>query len=289
MGFRHPFPVRRLGLLLLVLAAAACSGGDASDAPDSELLTKPAFSGRVASTIIKETDLKAEVRFGLIVFVEEAEGADWIRLDLEKQYEEYRRSPGRLGMIVDGVARDTEERMEAGIEDTPFEDVRADIFPILRPPFALRRLEEPARRPFLAGLSVVYGVQTNGQFTFITLEDVARWGRNVQELDQLALDNLARETREHEALLCEDELCGWASGDGYDATRMIVPQLRRDIVKEIGPAVYAVPREDVFVALPVRLAERIKARVQQDFAAAPNPISPEVFVERNGKLVTLEA
>jgi hypothetical protein len=70
---------------------------------------------------------------------------------------------------------------------------------------------------------------------------------------------------------------------------MIVPQLRRDIVEEIGPAVYAVPREDVFVALPVRLTERIKARVQQDFAAAPNPISPEVFVERNGKLVTLEA
>jgi hypothetical protein len=274
---------------MLVFAAAACSGGDAPDAPDSELLTKPAFSGRVASTIITETGLKAEVRFGLIVFVEEAEGSDWIRLDLQKQYGEYQRNPGRLGMIVAGVAQETQARMQAGIEDTPFEDVRADIFPILMPPFALRRLEEPARRPFLAGLSVVYGVQTNGQFTFITLEDVARWGRDVQDLDQLALDNLARETRENEALLCEDELCGWASGDGYDATRMIVPQLRRDIVEEIGPAVYAVPREDVFVALPVRLAERIKARVQQDFAAAPNPISPEVFVERSGKLVTLEA
>ena len=112
---------------------------------------------------------------------------------------------------------------------------------------------------------------------------------HVQDLDRLALDNLARETREHEALLCEDELCGWASGDGYDATRMIVPQLRRDIVEEIGAAVYAVPQEDVFVALPIRLADRIKARVQRDFAAAPNPISPEIFVERNGKLVTLEA
>jgi hypothetical protein len=281
--------VRRLALLPLVLAAAACAGGGESDDPGAELLTKPAFSGRVASTIITETGLKAEVRFGLIVFVEEAEGSDWIRLDLQKQYGEYQRNPGRLGMIVAGVAQETQARMQAGIEDTPFEDVRADIFPILKPPFALRRLEEPARRPFLAGLSVVYGVQTNGQFTFITLEDVARWGRDVQDLDQLALDNLARETRENEALLCEDELCGWASGDGYDATRMIVPQLRRDIVEEIGPAVYAVPREDVFVALPVRLTERIKARVQQDFAAAPNPISPEVFVERNGKLVTLEA
>jgi hypothetical protein len=281
--------VRRLALLLLVLAAAACAGGDSSDAPDSELFTKPAFSGRVASTIITETGLQAEVRFGLIVFVEEAEGSDWIRLDLQKQYEEYRRDPDRLGMIAAGVARDTQGRMEAGIEDKAFEDVRAEIFPVLKPPFALRRLLEPARRPFLAGLSVVYGVQTEDQFTFITQADVARWGRNVRELDRLALDNLARETREDEALLCEDELCGWASGDGYDATRMIVPQLRRDIVEEIGPAVYAVPREDVFVALPVRLADRIKARVERDFAAAPNPISPEIFVERNGELIPLEA
>jgi uncharacterized protein YtpQ (UPF0354 family) len=281
--------VRRFGLLLLVLAAAACSGEDASDAPDSELLTKPGFSGRVASTIITETGLKAEVRFGLIVFVEEAEGSDWIRLDLQKQYGEYRRNPERLGAIVDVVARDTQERMEAGIEEKAFEDVRAEIFPVLKPAFALRRLGQPARRPFVAGLSVVYGVQAEDQFTYITLDDLSRWGRDVRELDRLALENLARETREHEALLCEDELCGWASGDGYDATRMIVPQLRRDIVEEIGPAVYAVPREDVFVALPVRLADRIKVRVQRDFAAAPNPISPEIFVERNGTLVTLEA
>ena len=281
--------MRRLGLLVLVLATAACSGGDTNDAPDSELLAKPAFAGRVASTIITETDLQAEFRFGLIVLVEEAEGADWIRLDLQEEYDDYKRDPGRLGMIVAGVASETQERMAAGIEDMSFEDVRADIFPVLKPPFDLRRLTEPARRPFLAGLSVVYGVQTEDQFTFITEADVARWGRNVQELDGLALDNLARETREHDALLCEDELCGWASGDGYDATRMIVPQLRRDIVEEIGPAVYAVPREDVFVALPVRLSDRIKAQVQRDFAAAPNPISPEIFVERNGKLVTLEA
>lgn len=281
--------MRRLGLLLLVLVAAACAGGDPSDAPDSELLTKPAFSGRVASTIITETGLKAEVRFGLIVFVEEAEGSDWIRLDLEEQYAEYRRNPGRLGAIAGVVARDTQERMEAGIEDQAFEDVRAEIFPVLKPPFALRRLGQPARRPFLAGLSVVYGVQAEDQFTFITPADLSRWRRAVRELDRLALDNLARETREHEALLCEDELCGWASGDGYDATRMIVPQLRREIVEEIGPAAYAIPREDVFVALPLRLADRIKARVERDFAAAPNPISPEIFVERNGKLVTLEA
>ena len=45
--------------------------------------------------------------------------------------------------------------------------------------------------------------------------------------------------------------------DGYDATRMVVPGLRRQIVREYGgSAVYAVPMDDVFVALPLELVER---------------------------------
>jgi uncharacterized protein YtpQ (UPF0354 family) len=103
-------------------------------------------------------------------------------------------------------------------------------------------------------------------------------------------------TNEEEKLLCEpsggQELCGWASGDGYDATRMIVPGLRRQIVKEYGgPAAYAVPMENVFVALPLDLLERgdtaklFRTRVQQDFQTSEDPLSPETFVERDGELV----
>lgn len=288
MAFRHPSRVRRTGLLLLVVALTACSGGDsAPDGTGSELLTKPGFGTRVAASIVTETDLEAQFQFGLIVRVED--GGDWLRLDLEQPYARYRRDPQREDEIIAEVVRETRERLASGISGAPFEDVRADVLPVLKPRFAVRELTDPATRPFPAGLFVIYGVHAEGQFTLITPGDVERWGRSLAEIDRLALDNLARETRENEALLCEDQLCGWASGDGYDATRMIVPQLRRDIVEEIGPAVYAVPREDVFVALPVRLAERIKARVLRDFTSAPNPISPEIFVERNGKLVTLEA
>jgi cation diffusion facilitator CzcD-associated flavoprotein CzcO len=50
---------------------------------------------------------------------------------------------------------------------------------------------------------------------------------------------------------------GWASEDGYDATRMIVPELRRQIEDVYdGPALYAVPMEHVFVALALRVATR---------------------------------
>jgi hypothetical protein len=62
---------------------------------------------------------------------------------------------------------------------------------------------------------------------------------------------------------------------------MIVPGLPRRIVREYGgPAAYAAPMENVFVALPLDLLE-----VQRDFETSDNPFSPDVYVERDGKFV----
>jgi hypothetical protein len=90
------------------------------------------------------------------------------------------------------------------------------------------------------------------------------------------------------------ELCGSSGMDGYDATRMIVPGLRRQIVREYGgPAVYAVPMDNVFVALSLEVldnrvsAKRPRARLEQDFQTTDNQVSPELFVERDGELALL--
>jgi hypothetical protein len=73
---------------------------------------------------------------------------------------------------------------------------------------------------------------------------------------------------------------------------MIVPALRRQIVREYGgPAAYAAPIENVFVALPLDLLrqqsteELFRTKVQRDFETSDNPFSPEIYVERGGELV----
>jgi hypothetical protein len=59
-------------------------------------------------------------------------------------------------------------------------------------------------------------------------------------------------------------------------------------VRKIGPAVYAVPRESMHVALPIKLADCIGEKVTRDFVVtAPNPVSPDIFIERGGELVVL--
>jgi uncharacterized protein YtpQ (UPF0354 family) len=225
------------------------------------------------------------------------DGLDWIALAPEKEFQEYRREPERRGEIVAALVREAERRLEAGIGELSFSEARSSLMPLLKPRFALRTLEEePAQTGFPADLAVVYAVDRESDFTLVTPADVERWGRPLGEIHRLALANLSRQTNGQDWLLCEasggEKLCGWAMEDGYDATRVIVPGLRRQIEKEYGgPAVYAMPMEHVSIALSFQLATRknteqaLRLKVRQDFASADDPVSPELFVERHGKLV----
>lgn len=279
-------------LLLCALGAAlltGCSGGEDASADDPVLA--PSSFKEVVTSELKKEGLAAEQGFGQEVHVEE--GLNWIDVSLDDAFAEYRRDPARRAEIVAGLAREAQSRLEAGISGASFADVHRNVMPLLKPRFALRGLEDaPAETRLVAGLVVIYAVERENAFTVVTPADVKRWGGGLRRLHELALANLLRQTNAEEELLCEEQLCGWASGDGYDATRMIVPALRRQIERQYrGPAVYAVPMEDVFVALPLRLATRknterlLKTKIERDFTTADNPVSPELFVERGGELV----
>lgn len=224
------------------------------------------------------------------------EGPNRVDLVLDEAFAEYEADPDRKDEIVAGVVAEAEARLDAGIGEVSFEEARPDLMPLLQTPFDLRTYGfEPAETKMPGNLSLVYLVDAEGSSTVVHPEDVERWGTTPEELEGVALDNLLRQTNEEQELLCEPsgnlELCGWSTSDGYDATRMAVPGLRRQIVRSYGgPAVYAVPMNNVFVALPLEIVKRgqteelLRVKVQRDFQTSDNPVSPELFVERDGEL-----
>jgi uncharacterized protein YtpQ (UPF0354 family) len=279
------------GFLIAVAAAAsaallvACNGQDKAAAKPA---SAAAFKERVAAAIITRTDLHADPGFHLEVDVSANDTLNTLALRLERQFAEVKAHPDQGDSIVSQLVQQAKTRMAEGNSKRRFAGVRSRILPVLKPQTTLRKLsQEPATTAFVGRLVVAYGVQTTDSFTAVTAGDLAGWRKGLADLHALALANLLRETKRHQPLKCEEKLCGWASGDGYDAARMIVPALRQQIVRKIGPAVYAVPRESVFVALPIKLADRIRSKVVHDFVTAPNPVSPDVFVERGGELVVL--
>ncbi len=280
--------------LALALLAAGCGGSDEPPAPEP---VQAAFKENVTAAL-KQVGLGVEQGFDLNLDV--SMGPNRIDLALAGPYGEYEADPERHDEIVAAVVADAEQRLEQGIADTSFADAKPDLMPLLQAPFAVRGFGfEPAATEGPGDLKVVYAVDSGDAFTIVTPEDLQRWGTSVEDAHQLALANLLRRTNEEEQLLCEPagfrELCGWSSGDGYDATRMIVPGLRRQIVKKYGgPAVYAVPQQYVFVALPLEVLDEdasetgLRAKVAKDFQTGEEPVSSELFVERNGKLVVFE-
>lgn len=269
--------------------ASTDTGGTTSGA---STLTERDFKNKVAAAVITGTDFQADPGFGLTVDVSEQQGLDTVQLVLDDAYKQYTSDPDRQDEIVDGLVQQVTRQMHEGNAKRSFSEVRAQLMPVLKRRVDVSRIKDgPAVRSF-DDLDVIYAVQGDHYFTVATKDDLDRWGKSVGEIDSLALGNLEKQTNKQQKLLCEkakgQRLCGWASGDGYDATRMLVPGLRRQIVKELGgPAVYAVPLESVFVALTRNYAAVIKPKVLQQFTTGDNPLSPELFEERNGQLVAL--
>jgi len=281
-----------LAAFLALLALVGCAGDSDSD---GELLTEVAFKDKVSAAIVTGTEYQAAPRRPeFAVRVMQARAPDRLDLRLRRAYDRYRANPDSEAAVVAGLVREADERIRRGLAGHTFAQVRGAVRPVLKRAVDVRAYpEEPLQRRFLADLVVLYAVETEDQLALVRPADAERWQRPLRELHRRALTNLYRQTERSEKLLCEPgeqgTLCGWASGDGYDAARLLVPELRRQIVRELGgPAVYAVPSEDVYVALPVRLAERIRQQVLRVFATAEKPVSREIFVERNRELVVLE-
>lgn len=278
----------------LLFALPACGGGDDGSAADDRRLVRSSFEEVVAAEL-RSAGFEAEPASGFAVTAHD--GPNRIDVALEEAYADYRAAPEREDEIVAGVTEDAQSRLEGGLSETSFADVRADLMPLLKGRFELRTYGfRAAQTPFPGRLAVIYAVDGDDAFTLVRPADVERWGTTVAELHELALDNLLAQTNEEEPLLCEpsggQQLCGWASGDGYDAARLVVPELRDQIVDELGgPAAYAVPMENVFIALALEVLETgnteqlFRIKLQRDFQTSDDPLSPEIFVERGGKVV----
>ena len=279
----------------LVLALAACGGDDGSDtASGDRRLVRSSFEEVVAAEL-RSAGYEAVPGSGFRVTAHD--GPNHVDVPLDEPFARYRAAPERKDEIVAGVVDDVQGGLEDGLSETPLADVRADLMPLLKGRFELRTYGfRPAQTPFPGGLAVIYAVDGEDAFTLVRPEDVERWGTTLEELHELALDNLLAQTNEEEPLLCEpsggQQLCGWASGDGYDAARMVVPELRDQIVEELGgPAAYAVPMENVFIALALDVLETgnteqlFRVKLQRDFQTSEDPLSPDVFVEQGSEIV----
>ena len=206
---------------------------------------------------LKHAGLEAEAMPGPELGVSAYEGPNRVDLTVDEAFAEYEADPGSKDELVAGLVAEAKQRLAAGIGEVSLEQASPDLMPLLQAQFDLRSYGfEPAETAMPGNLSLVYVVDAEAPTRSSDPRTSSAGAPTLEELDEVALDNLLQQTNQKEQLLCEPagdlELCGWSTSDGYDATRMAVPGLRRQIERYYGgPAVYAAPMNNVFVALPL--------------------------------------
>lgn len=188
------------------------------------------------------------------------------------------------------------------------------VFPLLRPPGTSGvtvdearsvSLEgsiantEPVIAPGPAGLGIVYGIAAEGFAVLVNAEHLLSWGIDGAELDGSAMANLAAWSGEaawDEERTDERRILSSSTGDGYDASRVLLPAARARIAELASDApmgsriLVGLPERDLLVAGVLAPGDEEFVGLFREFlaeqaAAAIIPIDDRVFELRAGELV----
>lgn len=204
----------------------------------------------------------------------------------------------------------------ASIAESPEHDwsaASALIFPLLRPAgthgLPVTEIDAEAlaadaththSQPLLdegpCGLSVVYAMPASGFDVIVNGDHLVSWGVGVAEVQDAALRNL---TAWSSTAAWTDEVSGERrllssdTGDGWDATRILLPEVVTKLVGELGQAgrvLIGVPERHLLVAGALRPDDEEFATLFSEFVleasgGADEPVDRRVFEIVDGRLV----
>ncbi len=185
--------------------------------------------------------------------------------------------------------------LDASALDTlELEAVRERIFPMLKPAASLEAVSasmadpdrRPVYRPWEAGLVIALVLDAPDNVTYLRQCDLARWGVDFDSLLELALENLeaASEGLPLKMSQSPDEDTPSAfividSGDGYDATRILLPRQRDFLAEYLGPEyLVGIPNRDFLIAFTFDLARQFAPLIRDDARQRQYPLTGQILL-----------
>ncbi|HYE61250.1 MAG TPA: DUF1444 family protein [Phycisphaerales bacterium] len=215
------------------------------------------------------------------------------RLDLENLYRMVNHEPGRGTEIVEHYL----EQLFAGdamqLMAMSLDFARNRIMPRIQPDTIFQHLsrDQVAHVPFVNDTAIVFVTDLPHMTVSITVEQLVRWKLSIDEVEDIARQNLDQYAPELEVQIVESKEGGKAAilsqHDGYDAARLLLGGLYDRLAPQLGGNFYvATPARDMFVAFspgPDIFVRRLQERIEHDYRRLPYPISSDLFyVTRDG-------
>lgn len=211
---------------------------------------------------------------------------------LDSSYLQYLEHPRSLGRIIhEFVSTLMQMRLEKHID---WDEAKRRLYPLLRPEENLRVSAADEQEntgnivlyDFKESLQIQVVVEFGGSRRAITQDDLQTWAISSDDALRWAINNLASKTGPlWESAADEGRRTGvfmFATNDGYDATRIVLPDFyeRASRALNCDTIAVAIPIRDLLLAVSTRQAkttEQLKKIVGQITAKSRNPISSELF------------
>ena len=266
------------------------TNGDA----DNTFMSAAQFAGYMEKrlTLADTIEVLGRDRMELRVRVNDAEQT----ADLANFYTAYARNPEQLDTIVHNF-------IEAILGLVPNRDVNdfallsERIYPMIKPIELLVKVREHnlpmlAYREFLAGLMIVYAIDEQRSVTYINEAHLDNWEVDVGEVHKHAIANLRRRTVEQVDYVVvgegEQRIYIFNSGDGYDATRLLLSDVLTSWARDVpGALVIGIPNRDFLIGFSDSnpdILERIAQQIQADAAGREYSITDQLFTLDGGEV-----
>lgn len=157
------------------------------------------------------------------------------------------------------------------------------LMPQLMPEAFLEQLPL-AERPFAPGVRIGLVIDAPSGYRYARRDELAAWGVSVDRALAVALENLTTRSQglPIHAGTGADRVLMLASGDGYDAARVLLPRWRELAAEHLGmPFRFGIPNRDFLICwsadTTASTQAAFRAKIAEDFKRQPYPLSPRVF------------
>jgi len=167
-----------------------------------------------------------------------------------------------------------------------YEQLKERILPMVLPEDAGRAHDDTLSQPLVEGLRVAYAIDSDRTIAYIPQSQFEEWNVTADDLHANAIDNLVSRSESMVASAAQDEsgrvsLILFQTGDGYDASRLLLPTLHERLKEHLGsPFAAAIPTRDILLCFrnDAETIARVKEQVAEDYLRMPHQVTDRLLL-----------
>jgi uncharacterized protein YtpQ (UPF0354 family) len=167
-----------------------------------------------------------------------------------------------------------------------FDELRPRILPMVLPESAEAAYHHTVWQPLVSGLRVAYAIDSDRTIAYIPEAHFESWNVTRDELHETAIENLVARSQALSAHAAQDEagainLILFQTGDGYDASRVLLPTLHDRLREHLGsPFAAAIPTRDILLCFrnDNDTVARLREQIADDYQRMPHQVTEQLLL-----------